>query len=302
MAESIVGLHIYSVTQHKKRNKIKIEFSKNGDGARLRDYADRFFRLHSTPDDDENNSRTWFFEPKPNNGNSYHGIIRYGSSGYESDIIDRKSRDLNYKRKVTDIDVIPLYYRLWVPSAGEFALLALQTFGQRSCVNRVQSALIRGYSANNNGHLIVVKPIVPTKLKNFRNAEVKSINLRKLDYSSDSAENQIGSQSTLVDLDVSFTAKPRRNLGLLGSLAGRIQSAAGKDVLSYNDTQFDEATAEVSLDGKRRRVTLIGVDRNAGKFDLTEDIRREPNGHPEFNSISSEVESLFTGIATGDAG
>ena len=169
MADSIVGVHIYTVTQKRNRKSELISFTQSGDGARLKEYCPNFFEKYSSiKDDDSDVIRLWYFEPKPNNGASFHGWIKYGSSGYESDIIDRKTRELLYERKASDVDVIPLYYRLWVPSSGDFALLALQTFGQRSCVGRVQSALESGFRASNPGFRLDLKPFIPAQLASFK--------------------------------------------------------------------------------------------------------------------------------------
>ncbi|WP_182446978.1 hypothetical protein [Cereibacter sphaeroides] len=223
----------------------------------------------------------------------------YGSSGFATDIVDRETRSTQYKRKISDIEIFPLYYRIWVPTSGKYALLALQTFGQRSCVGRFQNAMEAGFRQTNSGFRIVFKPVAPGEISSYKVAEVKRLSLTKRDYSSDAAENQLGDPGALVDLGVSFSAKPRSHLGLLKNFTDRIKAAATKSVLEYNDTHFDEATAEIMVGGKRRTVTLVGISRNTGKFDLSEDVNRGPNGMPKFESISSEAASIFDDIAAG---
>lgn len=66
-------------------------------------------------------------------------------------------------------------------------------------------------------------------------------------------------------------------------------------MLSYGDTDFDEATAEVMIGGKRRKVVLIGMSQNTGKFDLTDAVQKL-NGIPKLSSISSEVKKIFADI------
>lgn len=219
----------------------------------------------------------------------------YGSTGFAADIVDRNSRAKQYSRKVTDMEIIPLYYRLWVPHRGDFALLALQTFGQRSCVGRFQAALERTFRHTNAGYRIVFNPLAPAQIATYRKADVKKLSLIKHNYSSDAAENQLGSKEELVDLNVSFKAKPRSHLGDLGSFANRIKSGQQADVLNYADTDFDEATAEVMIGGKRRKVVLIGMSQNTGKFDLTDAVKHT-NGVPELDSISKEVKRIFADI------
>lgn len=300
--DNSVGLHIYAITQHKTRKPPKIVFSESGDGSRLLKAVPHFIQKYESAEDEEGApARPWYLVPQAQKGGTFEGLIMYGSSGFATDIVDRETRTTQYKRKISDIEIFPLYYRLWVPTAGEYALLALQTFGQRSCVGRFQQALESGFRQTNSGFRIVFNPVAPGEIASYRIAEVKKLSLTKRDYSSDAAENQLGDPGALVDLGVSFSAKRRSNLGLLESFTKRVKTAATGNVLEYNDTHFDEATAEIMVGGKRRTITLIGISRNTGKFDLSDDVKRGPNGMPKFDSISSETANIFADIATGKA-
>lgn len=300
--ENSIGLHIYAITQHKTRKPKKILFSENGDGARLLKSVPNFINKYKSAEyEDGETPRPWYLDPSSQKSGTFDGSIMYGSSGFATDIVDRETRSTQYKRKISDIEIFPLYYRLWVPTAGEYALLALQTFGQRSCVGRFQTALESGFRQTNSGHRIVFNPVAPGEIASYQSAEVKKLSLTKRDYSSDAAENQLGDPGALVDLGVSFSAKPRSHLGRLKSFASRVMPAKSGSVLEYNDTQFDEATAEIMVGGKRRTVTLVGISRNTGKFDLTDQVQRGPNGMPKFASVSSETASIFADIAAGTA-
>lgn len=298
--DNSVGLHIYSISQHRTRKPPKIAFSENGDGSRLLRTVPHFIKKYrSAKDDGGEPVRPWYLDPKEPNGGTFEGLIMYGSSGFATDIVDRETRTTQYKRKISDIEIFPLYYRLWVPTSGEYSLLALQTFGQRSCIGRFQNAMEAGFRQTNSGSRIVFNPVAPGEISSYKVAEVKRLSLTKRDYSSDAAENQLGDPGALVDLGVSFSAKRRSHLGLLQNFTDRVRTAATGSVLEYNDTHFDEATAEIMVGGKRRTVTLIGISRNTGKFDLSEDVKRGANGMPKFDSISHETASIFADIAAG---
>lgn len=301
MSENIIGLHIYSLTLHKTQKPEKVPLTETGTGSEIKRCLPQFTEHYSQQYDGGNDAaRTWFLDVREELENVSEGLIMYGSSGFESDIVDRNTKQLNYQRKVTDVDVIPLYYKIWVPNEGEYGLMALQTFGLRSCVGRFQEAFRSFFKAKNDGLRIIFTPIVPNNLPNFSSGEVKKLSLIKHDYSTDTAENQLGSRDELVDLDVTFRAKPKGSLGILSEFNRRVGRNNGKEVLTYKDTEFDEATAEVQIGKRRRRVTLIGVSKNSGKFDLTQDVVRGANGHPEFSSIGAEVESLFEGLVIGE--
>lgn len=295
--DNSIGLHIYAITLHQKgKPKKKIPLMASGEGSLLSAFCPHFVKHHTSPIDPTSGfARAWYLAPEPSNGQTFEGWVMYGSTGFAADIVDRKSRAKQYSRKVTDMEVIPLYYRLWVPHGGDFALLGLQTFGQRSCVNRFRGALEATFRSTNAGYRIVFNPVAPAQIAAYKKADVKKLSLIKHNYSSDAAENQLGSKDELVDLNVSFTAKPRSHLGNLASFANRITSGQQAEVLNYADTDFDEATAEVMIGGKRRKVVLIGMSQNTGKFDLTDAVQRT-NGIPTLASISLEVKQMFADI------
>lgn len=299
MSDTSIGLHLYAVKLHYNRKKDTVKLSQNGDGASLADYCPVFFNHYSQDVGGEASStRSWYLEPAEQVGASYHGIVRYGTTGFSEEIRDRPTRQVQYNRKPTDIGTIPLYYRFWVPDKGNFGLLGLQTFGSRSCVERFKTAFNKGFRENYPKMGLFFRPIMPTEIAKIGDGKVKTFSLTKRNYSSDKADNQIGGQDDLVDLDVTFKAKPRGSLGPLSSIAENIKSIGKSKVLEYNDTHFDEATAEVMIGKRKRKIVLVGINRNAGKIDLSDDVITI-GGHPKFDSIATECENLFSSIVSG---
>jgi len=222
----------------------------------------------------------------------------YGSTGFESDLVDSKSKKLRYKRQVTDIETTPLYYRFWIPTSGNYGLVALQIHGLRSCIGRIQHAFATFFRRSNPGYHLSFSAIVPQELEAFQNSEVKTISLTKREMSTDSAENQFGMTQNLFDVDLTFKATKRKSLGRLRDILLRLRSGDGSKPMSYNEMSFDEATAEIVVGGRRRKVTLVGISPQSGRMDITSDIEFQVNGHPKFESISAEVENLFKDIVS----
>lgn len=138
---------------------------------------------------------------------------------------------------------------------------------------------------------------MPSQLAKFADGQVKAFSLTKHDYSSDAANNQIGSGSGLVDLDVTFKAKPRGSLGPLRDFTNKVMNVGKEKVLVYNNTYFDEAVAEVQVGKRRRKIVLVGASQNAGKFDLSEDVKTS-GGHPVFESIAEECADIFLSVVS----
>ena len=70
-----------------------------------------FAATHSTANEDSQLERSWFFEAKDvKPPDSSRGYVRYGTYGFESDFVDTKTKTHNYRRKTTDVELIPLFY------------------------------------------------------------------------------------------------------------------------------------------------------------------------------------------------
>jgi hypothetical protein len=303
MSENLVGLHIYAVRQKERSKKVFIDLAPNGKGAMLSASVEAFVSKFSTyKDEGKEYLRDWYVEIRNSTGFVTHGSVMYGSSGFSGPIVDRQTREVRLNREKSDMDIIPLYFRFWVPDHGNYALCAFQTFGSRSCVGKVFGQLQTLFNERNEGYILSPKPIVLTDISRFKNGEVKSIALLKKDFSSDRADNQGVTSGELLDLDVQIRAKRKQSLGTLGGLASSIFMNAEKSGLDFLSTTFDTAYASVQVGGKKRRVALIGEGKDTGKVDLSDDIEYGPNGFPTFESTSREVEALFSEITVREAG
>lgn len=298
MSETLIGLHVFTIHARYRRSEKNIQLSQSSEGAALASYCEDFIKKYSEEaDGKQTDTRSWYLEPNTETPMAHHGIVRYGTTGFSEEIRDRKTKSIQYNRKPTDIGTIPLYYRLWIPKQGEYGLLALQTFGSRSCVERFKQAFYKGFRSRHPTIVLDFKPVMPMHVAKFRDGPVKTFSLTKRDYSSDKADNQIGTQGSFIDLDVTFKAKPRGSLGPLSSFSEKIKGMGRSKILEYNNTHFDEATAEILVGNKKRKITLVGVSKNSGKFDLTDDLQKI-SGHPTFESIAKECEDIFKSIVS----
>lgn len=90
----------------------------------------------------DGNERSWYFDqPQTDDATHVTGLVEYGTSGFSSKLLDIRTNKKKYDRLDTDVEQIPLFYDFWLPLSGEFLMVALQSFGTRSCVDLIQGAL-----------------------------------------------------------------------------------------------------------------------------------------------------------------
>jgi hypothetical protein len=247
----------------------------------------------ATPEETDRDRR-WYFEPHGSNtAHNNKGWVRYGISGFESDLVDSKTNKREFQRKTTHVEIIPLFYEFWFPSGFNHGFAAFQSFAARSCVELVSAKMRTDFANENPGFTLHFKKLLPTGVGGiYDSAPVKGLRLIKRNASSDVADRYLNAQVGYpIDFHIVINARRKGRLGRLGDLINSMKAAAG-GVITHDGVTFDEAVAEIDFGGQRRRVGVLGSNSEAGVIDLT-DVKRSANGHPLFADISKESTSLL---------
>jgi hypothetical protein len=250
----------------------------------------------TTPEEAERDRR-WFFEPRQNNTlHNNKGLVRYGVSGFESDLVDSKTNRHEFRRETTHVEVIPLFYEFWFPPGFNHAFAVFQSFAARSCVELISRKMQTDFANQNPGFSLHFQKQLPMGAGGiYDSAPVKGLRLIRRNASSDVADRYLNAQfGQAVDFQVVISARRKGFLGNLGDLISSMKAANG-GVIQHDGVIFDEAVAEIDFGGRRRRVGMLGSNSEAGVIDLT-DIQRASDGHPLFASISEEATVLLAGF------
>lgn len=291
-----IGLRVYQVTIHKENDRSPISLSGDGGLADLNHLLSGFVDNNVSANDHEDLQRSWFFEKKSTAAvNNIYGYLRYGTYGFESDLIDRKTKKSNYKRKVGDLEEIPLYFHFWTPAKQEFALAAFQSFQARSCVQVVIGAACAAYAKKHKGYKLSFKKLMPGDVRSsaMYSAPVKQLTLVKKQIPQNKEDRYLFDfRPEEVEFEISFKAKRRRTLGSLASLLDKSTGNVA-EALRFDGIQFDQAKAEVTVGNKRRTVGVLGYSNDAGVIELSESVQYGADGHPVFASIKYETEQIL---------
>lgn len=222
------------------------------------------------------------------------GFIHYGTFGFESNLKNVKSGDVNYRRKKDDVEEIPLFFEFWFPEKADFAIITLQSFQGRSCVTLVMDSLKSEFEKEHDGLLLRYSKLIPSDDDNsfFSSAPVKRIRLIKRNKAADAFSSYSASGEVKpVDIELVVSAKRRHNLGAFGSMSRDLK--AGDDgVIVYEGMQFQEAIADVLIGKKVRPVGIFGDHKNAGVIDVSEDVAYGDDGHPTRQSLKKVTKAI----------
>jgi len=305
MASSI-GVRVYQayVTQRRSYKPLKIDDPKIANPAPtfLKGFISKNVSINQRSDIE----RSWYFEEKPNtNLNGSHGYVHYGTFGFESNLVDTKTKVKNYRRQSTDVEEIPLFYEIWFPKSADYGLIAFQSFQGRSCVQIVMSRMIEEFEKANPGHSLRFKKLLPTDAKStfFAGAPVKGLRLLKRNAPSDLTDQYLGKDAYGgFDYEINIRAKRKASLGPLGDVSKSLpKNSAG--VIVHEGIEFDQAIADIRVGTRIRPVHVFGASGDAGVIDLTDAIQRGADGHPTFSSIAKETSDIlqsFHGALSGN--
>ena len=260
-------------------------------------------KAESAPLSDRLQQRSIQLEPRPHNEErTLHGLVSYGTFGFESRFKDSRTGEETFRRAVTDQEEIPLYYQIWIPEGEDFGLIILQTFGMRSCVIPFQNGLREHIRSVIGKTRVDFDQLVPSEaLRSYANAPVKQVRLisRKV-HGSDAQRyvraNADGPDEGIGTIEVVVTPERRHRFGIFRELQEKYKGAPD-ELLSLGDIQFDEARAEIEVNGRSRTVTLAGPKRKMGLLDITQTVEVMPSGHPSFNSVSNHADSTMYDFA-----
>ena len=128
-------------------------------------FITQFAVLHSTVTQNADRERSWYFEVKDSRGpGTSKGYVHYGTFGFESNFVDTNTKKHNYRRKVTDIEEIPLFFEFWYPTKSTHIFAVFQSFQGRSCIQLVMSEMQESFEKANPGFVIVFKKLLPNDL------------------------------------------------------------------------------------------------------------------------------------------
>lgn len=285
-----VGLYIYRIEVIDKTNHEPLKTLASGQGAMLEKFLPHFINGKQTPTSATERERSWSISPTPSKAlGSYEGLIKYGTFGMSSEIIDPSTGGVLLDRKGNHVEQIDLYYQYYFPqSKPHVALIAIQSYKAWSCVELANGALGKEFRDFSKDALYLkFSKIMPTELAVYANREVKKITLVRKGVATDDIDALTGINGEEIDLQMTYSTRRRKSFGRLSDVSRLLNDNATQGLLQMSEEfEATRATAMVSVGKSLRKVGVIGPAVNAGVIDISDDVTFGANDHPKFSSIS----------------
>lgn len=243
------------------------------------------------------NGSTVFIEraEKDVSTHSIWGILRYGTQGISSDLIDIKTTAAKYKRKTTDLELMPFYFRLEIPQSGQIGYLVLQGIGQNKIFTPVQSTIKREFDsfkqANNTLNAVLkIAPIFIGKLfidQYLEYGVVKKVTATKYEKHADFFSKQGENCKVTTTIEGTSNNPFSRKINDIVRKTDNPKEIKIElnSLFSIPQDNLDEMKVYVEYNGELKSIDVDDFRKSATNYDIS-DIQKDFDGNPVFDRIN----------------
>lgn len=309
------------VKEHSNDTFVKMnEINKKDD---MKDILESFLRFYKVNVSDESDKQKIFqifrFGKEDNitiNSTKYrifNGIVKTGNYGFESEIYNKKTKSISYKRQKEDAELIPFYFLIALPIDKDEGIVLLQGFKQYGIKTIFEETLDKYISGETPGYKIELNNLVDENFIKILLDEGITSKIRYIKY-----EQPVNIEDACeIDGDhEEFPDKLHAELSVYsgGSMCLSQIMKVVKNHLPYHksndgdslsklieitDFEYDAVKIEIKIHDKKRTIDLSNLDKLRPILDITDEVERENSEHPEFDSINQIAIDLCIHLAKG---
>lgn len=288
---NVIGLRVYQIKLFKQHVSIPVDANKGATD--VLNFVRRFQSKYSSAPFNNGVTKTFKCVPSLPRPNTQDGVLRYGTYGFATDIEDVATGTVLGTKTPVQADTIPIYFRFWSAPGTSYALMGIQSYGSKSCVdlfiNQIRSEYTHAYA----DYTMTFKKLIPNDKKLFGNHTVKKIELIKRSERAASLKpNMRPDNCDLVNLELAIRPQKKGTFGKLKDLDQRLQG-----VLSIDGIDFDGAFGTIQANGKTKKVGVLGLSSSAGVIDVSNEVNLNADRHPDLPSISRVFEAHMADFA-----
>ncbi len=228
------------------------------------------------------------------NADSLWGLIESGEYGYAAEGIDVQTLKHSYERKALDAEMIPFYFRIYLPAQNDMGVMLLERHGTRGIFHALSGALRDYVQEKLPDHVLELTRLVPAEvMSELLKGGVRAIQITTYRVPSDIADKYrfLGNLSNAGTVTVEFKAKKKAFL-FTPQWLKRITEGRAKIIELPADLGPGRILIRVDYRGKSRTVDLGHLETIAPYVDATAELNMR-SGHPTFASIDGYCAELL---------
>lgn len=234
------------------------------------------------------------------------GMIESGEYGTEEDGINVDNGEKSFSKTKTDALMRPYFFGFFIPTDSKYGFLIIERISNFGIFSVLSSKLYEYYgnTANANDYVLNICPLslnklVEKKMKALK-YEAKKVELsrvRKADLKLSKLSNNL-----VDDKDVSTTIvynAPFKGVMQLAGFIEKLKNSRNKEDTLYQvdkDITCEDVKVVVNIQGNDKTLSLQHFETLGMSMDISNDVKYNTKGYPEYDSIKTQADVLFTYI------
>ena len=295
-----ISLATYSIDVHELRNPGRLPIGSFDGEHDLLDCFAKYctaMQLHFYHDEDDRRLLRVERLDSDHAGHVLYGLLRRGEYGYEAQLYDVNRDAPSYARGVDDAELIPFYFLIHLPPDADRGIAILQRFGNSGIRTDFYKSLSRAFVEEFPDFRIDFQPLIPRDLLRhyLDEGSIKAIEFTRFSLPPDIADvvGAGGFSEELGSVKVSLTTKRNRVFPEPPWLRRLARGETFQDILELRESNYEELRIQVKLGSTVRTLEFTDLSKIRGYFNISDEVRMEDGGHPDYDNIHEHALSLL---------
>lgn len=224
------------------------------------------------------------------------GVIESGPCGITSKLIDIETNHLKYQRRLTDAEIMPFYFLISIPKHKNEGILFLERISNYGIRKILGNCFGKHFSKKYSSFYVVLNPLVLDRVVQqiLYDGIIKKLRFVKYEIPTDRFDGvDEGHQEIFGNVELIISANRIPVLNRIKQLFNG--NLTVKNLFELRDVNFEYDTikVEVDINGSRRVINLGDWQKVRNYIDISNRIKLDSDGHPNFDSIEHEALELY---------
>lgn len=264
----------------------------------------KFFRIMKVGD----------FDVLKCNGPYITGLIESGEYGTEENIVNVETGE-STKKTLNDALLRPFYFMLYIPKGCKRAILLLERISNIGILTvfekKLQETVSVKIGREIKDYVITLAPLaIESVLKKHMAilGGAKKVILSRVLFDDITPSKISGGElndSEIGSSELVFNAPRDKDINILpwfNKIKGKFSKDTDKNhkkketLMSVEGMQFGDVKFSVNVGGSLRTISMQDIEKLGTYMDVTQNVKIDKNGYPNFDSINREAHRLITEI------
>lgn len=235
-------------------------------------------------------------------GRTLDGRVEVGESGFAASIKDVATGKENYRQKVNEAAMIPLYYRFWIPKGQRYGFAAFQHFGDAGCKTALETIISSYFLDKYKDYTLRIRQRIPSAYADtvIKTAGIKELRFIQFGVNKDIADMYGGASISpgTANVEVRIVAQKKSTINPTKLIRDAIMGDGSKQKgFELENFQSNDLRITVNFKGKDRVLRVGTLLKMNSRIEVTELVEIGSDGHPSRKSVAEACEALIIQVA-----